>query len=157
MNAALYSVVHTLMPGDVVCGDLGETMETLLGSCVAIVLTDRRRTVGAMCHIVHCNPASESSGNPGAHAGQAVDMLYGLLRARGFAPELCDAYVFGGGNMFPSLVAGPHIGEKNGECVLERLREDGVRVVHQDLGGAAYRRLSWTVGPQAPVADAVEV
>ncbi len=157
MSAALKTVVHTLMPGDVVCGDRGETLETLLGSCVAIVMTDRHRTVGAMCHIVHCNPAAANSENPGAHAGHAVDMLYRMLRARGFSPELCDAYVFGGGNMFPSLVAGPHIGEKNGLCVLGRLREDGVRVVHQDLGGAAYRRLSWMVGPQPPVVDAVEV
>ncbi|MCU0686006.1 MAG: hypothetical protein MUF34_27800, partial [Polyangiaceae bacterium] len=57
MIAPCATSVHTLMPGDVACADRGERMETLLGSCIAIVLTDRRNTVGAMCHIVHCNPA----------------------------------------------------------------------------------------------------
>ena len=139
------------------CAGRGERLETLLGSCVAVVLTDRHRTIGAMCHIVHANPAGRTSEKPCTHAGQAIDMLYAMVKARGFSPTLCDAYVYGGGNMFPSLVAGPHIGEKNGLCVLGRLRDDAVRVVHQDLGGATYRRLSWTVGPQLPVVEAVEV
>ena len=39
--------LHTLHPGDVVCAERGDRMETLLGSCVAVVLTDPRRTVGA--------------------------------------------------------------------------------------------------------------
>ena len=157
MTTACEAIVHTLMPGDLVCADRGERLETLLGSCVAIVLTDRHRTVGAMCHIVHANPASTTCERPGAHAGHAVNTLYAMLQARGFSPKLCDAYVYGGGNMFPSLVAGPHIGEKNGLCVLARLEQDGVRVVHQDLGGSAYRRLSWTVGPFPPLVDAVAV
>ena len=46
-----------LAPGDVAIGTRGDRFETLLGSCVAIVLTDPRRTVGAMCHIVHAMPA----------------------------------------------------------------------------------------------------
>jgi chemotaxis protein CheD len=157
MNLACQTIVHSLMPGDVVCADRGEILETLLGSCVAILLTDRHRTVGAMCHIVHANPAAKKSERPGAHASQAINMMYAMVQARGFAPLLCDAYVYGGGNMFPSLVSGPHIGEKNGLCVLARLRQDGLRIVHQDLGGATYRRLRWVVGPQLPVVEAVEV
>jgi chemotaxis protein CheD len=45
--------IYTLHPGDVACGERGDRLETLLGSCVAIILTDPRRTIGAMCHIVH--------------------------------------------------------------------------------------------------------
>lgn len=157
MTTQCKPLVHTLMPGDVVCADRGERMETLLGSCIAVVLTDRRNTVGAMCHIVHCNPADAESDNPGAHAEYAIEALYRLLQARGFSPTLCNAYVFGGGNMFPALVEGPHIGEKNAQWVLSRLGRDRVRVLVQDLGGSAYRRLSWTVGPQPPSVEAVSV
>jgi chemotaxis protein CheD len=39
------SGVRTLLPGDVAVGARGMRLETLLGSCVAIVLTDPRRTV----------------------------------------------------------------------------------------------------------------
>ena len=149
--------MHTLMPGDVVCADRGTRLETLLGSCVAVVLTDSRRTVGAMCHIVHCRPAAECTANPGGSAETSLDTLYALLRQRGFNPALCHAFVYGGGNMFPRLVDGPHVGRRNAEYVLGRLAADGVQVIDQDLGGDVYRRLAWTIGVDLPQVGVVPV
>ena len=148
-------IVHVLMPGDVVCADRGVRLETLLGSCVSIVLTDRHRTVGAMCHIVHCRPVDECSGATDQSASGAIETLYGLLRQRGFNPSLCDAFVYGGGNMFPGLIGGTHVGERNAEHVMARLEADGVRVIVCDLGGRAYRRVAWTIGPELPEVSAV--
>jgi chemotaxis receptor (MCP) glutamine deamidase CheD len=59
--------------------------------------------------------------------------------------------------MFPAIVGGAHVGQANSHCVLERLKHDGVRVLFQDLGGASYRRLSWTIGPESPAVSAVAV
>lgn len=151
------SPVHTLHPGDVVCAGQGERLETLLGSCVAIVLTDPRRTVGAMCHIVHASRAPAADPGNAAYADAALATLYRLLRSRGIVPALCDAYVYGGGNMFPDLFTQSHVGESNARWVLEALALDGVRVLQHDLGGRSYRRIAWTVGPTAPRVTAVSV
>ena len=60
--------------------------------------------------------------------------------------------------MFPSLVRDSgHVGGRNVAAVLERLAELGVRVVHQDLGGTAYRRLRWTIGDADPEVTSVAV
>jgi chemotaxis protein CheD len=151
------SVLHTLHPGDLACGRRGDRFFTLLGSCVAVVLTDPRRTVGAMCHIVH-SPAHDGVQRDSAWGDVALDMLYAELRQRGIEPRLCEAYVYGGGNMFPGLFpGGGHVGSSNAEFALETLARDGVRVLAQDLGGNTYRRLSWTVGPDAPHVTAVTV
>jgi chemotaxis protein CheD len=150
------SVLHTLHPGDVASGTRGDRFVTLLGSCVAVILTDPRRTVGAMCHIVHSTP-NDNAPRDSAWGDVALDVMYELLRERGIEPRLCEAYVYGGGNMFPGLFSGSHVGENNARWTLETLALDGVRVVHQDLGGNAYRRLSWTVGPAAPEVTAVDV
>lgn len=151
--------VLTLHPGDVACVERGQRLETLLGSCVAIVLTDPRRTVGAMCHIVHTGRATEGVVETGAYGGVALDTMYALLRERGIDPRQCVAYVYGGGNMFPKLLrgGGRHVGDRNACWALEALAHDGVQVLFHDLGGAAYRRLSWTVGPDAPQVTAVPV
>jgi len=141
---------HTLHPGDVACGVRGDRFETLLGSCVAVVLTDPRRTVGAMCHIVHSTSGSSSTPRDSAWGDVALDLMYEQLRQRGIAPQLCEAYVYGGGNMFPGLFGGAHVGASNARWTLDALAADGVRVLQQDLGGNTYRRLSWTVGPAAP-------
>lgn len=157
MSTAPAGLVHTLLPGDVVCADRGESLETLLGSCIALLLMDARRTVGAMCHIVHASEPRDAEFNPAAFANAAIDALYAALIQRGFTPRLCQAHVYGGGNMFPALVRGAHVGRRNAESVLERLRRDGVQVVVQDLGGSCYRRLRWTVGDAAPALTAVDV
>lgn len=150
------SVLHTLHPGDVACGVRGDRFETLLGSCVAVILTDPRRTVGAMCHIVHSPPETDEP-RDSAWGDVALDDMYRLLRRRGIEPRLCEAYVYGGGNMFPTLVSGLHVGLGNARWTLDALAADGVRVLEHDTGGNAYRRLAWTVGPEAPRVTAVAV
>lgn len=147
------SPVRVLHPGDVACGERGDRFETLLGSCVSVMLTDPRRTVGAMCHIVHASP----DGADTTHADAALRTLYGLLRARAIQPPLCEAYVAGGGNMFPSLYERAHVGDSNTRHVLDALARDGVRVVAQDTGGTRYRRVTWTVGPERPCVVAVDI
>ena len=148
------SVLH---PGDVALAERGERLETLLGSCVAIVLTDPRRTLGVMCHIVHSKPATAGATLSAAYADVAHDRMYTLLRARSIEPRLCQAYVYGGGNMFPALFAQGHVGDDNAQWALEALALDGVPVLFRDLGGNTYRRLSWVVGPDLPQVTAVAV
>jgi chemotaxis protein CheD len=152
------ATARVLHPGDVVCADAGERLETLLGSCVAVILTDPRRTVGAMCHIVHAQPRGPRGEVDAHHAGPAFDAMYAKLRARAIEPRLCEAYVYGGGNMFPGLIRTPtHVGERNVRAVLSRLEADGIAIAWIDVGGSAYRRLKWTVGPRDPEVAAVPV
>lgn len=153
------TTVHTLHPGDVRCAERGERLQTLLGSCVAVVLTDPRRTLGAMCHVVHARPPVKGEEGNTAHGDAAFERMAALLRARGIEPRLCEAWVFGGGNMFPSRV-GPsaregNVGAANVNWVLDKLYSWGIRVLGQDLGGNAYRRLAWTVGDGQPMVTAV--
>ena len=147
---------RTLHPGDVVCVDRGGRLETLLGSCVAIVLTDPRRTVGVMCHFVHAGLALSGAAQTSAHANVARDAMHALLRERGMTPTLCEAYVYGGANMFPGCVTQSHVGDDNARWALATLAADGIPVVFADLGGSVYRRLRWTVGPDMPHVSAVE-
>ncbi len=154
MKVALPHTV-TLHPGDVALGLRGDTLKTLLGSCVAIILTDPKRTVGTMCHIVHTSPSRRQDAKAGLHAEAALQRMCALLLQRGINAAMCEAYIFGGGNMFPDLVGGPHVGDTNAQWAIQNLQDMGVRVVQVDVGGAAYRQLTWTVGTQAPMARVV--
>lgn len=152
-----HDVARTLHPGDVACADRGEVLSTLLGSCVAIILTDPRRTVGVMCHIVHSKPPLSHERSSTSYGTVAIEAMDRLLLARGISPRLCEAYVYGGGNMFPGLITQSHVGDANAEWTLGMMRERGVRVIGQDLGGRVYRRLRWTVGVAAPEVSRVAV
>lgn len=77
--------------------------------------------------------------------------------ARAIEPTLCDAYLYGGGNMFPGLYSRDTIGDRNVRWVLDTIAATGVNLVHEDVGGHSYRRLRWTVGPGEPTVTAVSV
>jgi chemotaxis protein CheD len=148
--------LHTLHPGDVVCADRGDRIETLLGSCVAILLTDPRRTVGAMCHFVHASgPARGERSGDSSYGNVALETMRRLLRARGIEAWLCEAYLVGGGNMFPHLYGSQHVGDRNVRWTMAELARAGVRILDYDVGGSGYRRVSWIVGPGTPRVDIV--
>ena len=151
--------VHTLHPGDVACVNRDERLQTLLGSCVSVLLTDPRRTVGAMCHVVHARPPMRGHGRNTAHGDEALRHMFSLLRAKGIEPRLCHAWIYGGGNMFPARV-GPaagqgNVGAANVAWAEQALAWQGIRVLGGEVGGNAYRKLCWTVGPGEPELQAV--
>lgn len=155
MNAPGAIVLH---PGDVMLAQRDQTLQTLLGSCVALVLSDPRRTVAAMCHVVH-GPGTRPAGAQApatAWGDAALSRLFALLRARGIEPRLCEAWAYGGGHMFPTLGArAGQVGERNAQWLLQAVQQHDLVLQGSDLGGTRYRRLHWTVGPGAPQVQAV--
>ena len=152
---ALASQPLELMPGDVGHGVAGDTFKTLLGSCVCVVLTDPRRTVGTLSHIVHVGKPNAANHHNTAFGLVAMHAMLTGLRAKGINPSLCEAYVYGGGNMFPQLIREQHVGAANVEWVMAYLKHHEIRVLRSDVGGTGYRKLLWTVGPQEPAVETV--
>ena len=149
---------HVLHPGDVVLALRDDSLDTLLGSCVAIILTDPRRTLAAMCHFVHASATgSAKTAKDCSHAEPALATMFALLRQRGINPQMCQAYVYGGGNMFPGLFDQTHVGSRNVRWALAALAEQGIAVLAKNLCGTTYRRVIWTVGISPPQVSAVEV
>ena len=144
-----------LMPGDVALGLAGDQLKTLLGSCVSVILTDPRRTVGTMCHIVHVGRPNAENLHNTAYGQVAMHDMFKRLRKIGVTPHMCQAYVYGGGNMFPAMVVKRAVGDSNADWVLDYLHHHHIVVVEQDLGGIGYRKVSWTVGPAAPLVETV--
>jgi chemotaxis protein CheD len=153
--AGTFATLAELMPGDVALGQAGDQLKTLLGSCVAVILTDPRRTVGVMCHIVHVGQPNAANTDNTAFGAVAMKEMFARLRAVGITPQRCEAYVFGGGNMFPSMFRAKHVGDSNVDWVLDFLESEKIHVVDHCLGGNGYRKVSWTVGVGDPLVETV--
>ncbi len=144
-----------LLPGEVGLGLADDEFKTLLGSCVSVILTDPRRTVGAMCHIVHVSEPGPQDVSNTAYGRVAMGEMYRLLRTVGVTPGLCQAYVYGGGNMFPDLMQHGTVGERNARWVMNFLAAEGIQVLHHSLMGVGHRKLRWTVGPALPQVEQI--
>lgn len=150
----------TLHPGDVACAGRGTRFVTLLGSCVSILLSDPARTIGAMCHFVTVSPAQTHAGKPAqtTQSAEALAAMFTSLRMRGIDPLRCEAWVIGGGNMFPGLVAGQdHIGASNSAWAVRELERLRIPIVASHVGGNMYRKVLWTIGAWAPAVIATGV
>lgn len=146
-----------LMPGDVALGLAGDALRTLLGSCVSVILTDPRHTVAAMCHIVHVGSPNAANRHNTAYGEVAMQDMFLRLQGVGILARRCQAYVYGGGNMFPGVVSGPLVGDRNAQWVWDFLHDQGIAVVDYSLGGTSYRKVSWTVGHGEPCVENVSI
>ena len=152
---ATQQAVVELMPGHVALGRAGDQFKTLLGSCVSVILTDPRRTVGAMCHIVHVGRPNQANAHNTAFGEIAMQEMFDCMIDVAIPPARCQAYVYGGGNMFPQMFSTTHVGAKNAEWVLDFLHHFNIAIAGQDLGGNGYRKVAWTVGRQLPTVETI--
>ena len=148
-----------IRPGQVAFGRVGDEFRTLLGSCVSVILTDPRRTVGVMNHIVHVGRPNLAQRHNTSYGDAAMSEMNRLLQSKGFIATSCQAYVVGGGNMFANIVTGTSVGTRNAHWVMAYLAHHNIPVLKVDVGGTGYRKLVWTVGagdPEVEASDATE-
>jgi chemotaxis protein CheD len=121
-------------------------IQTLLGSCVGVVLYDRVARVGGLAHIVL--PSSRGSADhPGKFADTAVPaMIVEIERQlKAQARGRLVAKLLGGASMFPTGdQSNPalNIGQMNQEAVEQILGEMRIPIVARDLGGGCGRHLT---------------
>jgi len=115
---------------------------TLLGSCVAVCLYDRKKKIGGMNHILLPGTASIKSFNECARYGiNAMELLINRVLKLGGEKKNLAAKVFGGANLLPSIPYEKCVGKKNILFVLNFLSRDSIPVISQDVGGNDSRKV----------------
>ena len=127
-----------------------DTLVTLgLGSCVAIVLHDRRAGVGGLAHVLLPEPAlARDRHNSAKFAATAVPMLVDELAALGASSKRLEARLAGGASMFATLMVpgSLNMGERNVRATREALRKAGIPILGEAVGGDFRRSVRFSVG-----------
>lgn len=127
---------------------IGVTMErgilrTLLGSCVGVVLYERKRKLLGLAHVVM--PDSLGRSQPvGKYADTAIPETIRRLEALSGVSRLAlSAKIAGGANMFAHVtpVATRPIGDQNMAAIERILMALDIPIVGRHLGGTVGRRL----------------
>jgi chemotaxis protein CheD len=111
-------------------------LKTTLGSCVGVVVHDRRRSLGGLAHVMLPRKLSRDD-TAGKYADTAIPALLGCMRQRGSRTEDLTAFLAGGANMFRQCVDGEiaTIGAKNVEAVKKILADLHIPITFEDTGG----------------------
>lgn len=112
----------------------------VLGSCVSACLYDGVRRIGGMNHFLLPSRGEGSSDLATLFGVQAMELLINAMLTRGAERSRLRAHLYGGANMNRP---GWDIGTRNAEFALGFLADEGIEVVHSDLGGLEARRVEF--------------
>jgi chemotaxis protein CheD len=132
----------TLQPAEVFVTLRPRLIRTLLGSCVAICLSNGHRGIGAMCHAL----LPSSQGATGAEGGRFVDEALGTmlrhLDQAGVKPGTLKARIFGGADMFQPQGSNLYaVGQRNIDMARTALDAAGIPVIGESTGGTLGRKV----------------
>lgn len=120
-----------------------------LGSCIGLCLYDQETQVGGMAHVVLPDVGSMAGDSPGKFATSALPALVADMKRAGARMRRVGVTIAGGAQLFSfqgGAVPRLEVGVRNAEAVKRVLREAGMQILAEDLGGKSGRTLSLHVG-----------
>ncbi len=116
-----------------------------LGSCIAIVLYDKRKSIGGVAHVMLPN-SNEKMDRPGKFADTAVPTLLEELKNQGSNKRDIIAKIAGGSSMFKQFKGNLDIGGRNIAAIKETLGQYNIPLEGEDTGGNVGRSIMYDPG-----------
>lgn len=116
-----------------------------LGSCIGLTLYDPQKKAGAMVHIMLPDSGGRTD-RPGKYADTAIPLLLKELDKIGIGKRSLVAKIAGGACMFEYFGTNLNIGERNTEKVRAILKEQGIKLSAEDVGGKVGRSVTFLPG-----------
>jgi chemotaxis protein CheD len=138
-----------VIQGDYAISDkANEVLTTVLGSCVAVCLSDTKRGIGGMNHFLLPDRGTGGAGSDNVRYGAyAMELLINGMLKQGADRSNLQAKIFGGANMMGNL---RDIGGSNAAFARQFLKDEGIPCIAESLGGNQARRIRyWPVTGQA--------
>lgn len=132
-----------ILPGECYVSKTGEMIVTVLGSCIAACIRDRKIGVGGMNHFML--PIQHSTGGGAivselAYGNWAMEFLVNEIIKQGGRKSNMEVKLFGGGNVM-STFSHIDVGGRNIDFVLKFVEQEGLNVIAKDLGSDCPRKV----------------
>lgn len=130
-----------LQPGDLFTGDRPTRVKTVLGSCVAITIRDRRLGFAAMTHCLLPEAGAPADALPPTLAlrfvDTAIDRMLAEFASRGARLGDLEVKLFGGADGLSANVGSDchRVGKRNVDAALAGLAARGINPTAAGVGG----------------------
>ncbi len=139
------SQVITIHPGEYHATKEPVIIATVLGSCVAVALYDKRNKFGGLNHFMlpgTLNPDGAFLTSSGKYGLFAMEFLVNAMLKLGSRKQDLSAKVFGGGSVLKKAGGfGSHIPQSNIDFAFTYLNTEGIPVESSDVGGTHARKI----------------
>jgi len=148
-DQALEANEYYLKPGFLFLTREPTVIYTVLGSCVAVCLWDRRNKIGAMNHFLYPRTADPAQATT-RYGNVAVLTLIRLMRAEGAGRDGLEGQIFGGGTQGTDH-SEADIGPQNVQVARKILKRQRIPITSEDVGGNKGRKLIYNTGTNEAV------
>lgn len=133
-----------LHPGDCWFGRGRGTVQTVLGSCVSVLVWQPQRHLLGITHALLPSrvESRQRSLSAGFYVDESIDWLAQQCRFTRTAITDYQVWLFGGGDMFAVSPQRLPIGQQNISMAQQRIVDCGCSVAGADVGGHCYRKLT---------------
>lgn len=154
MRAPFKNIDVFLEPGELYVTGRPCVVKTILGSCVAICLYDRKAHVGGINHYVLPTPAPNDPPS-GRYGTCSIERLVEKMLRCGASKMRLRAGVFGGARPLGGE-NGPQVGAANRAIGIELLKRYTIPVMREETGGTLGRRVFFNIATGQVVTSMIE-
>jgi chemotaxis protein CheD len=140
-------IIAKLLPGDFYVTYQDEVLDTVLGSCVAACIRSPRLRMGGMNHFMLPRPSGTGAdtwddvrGRATRYGLASMERLINRILSSGATRGELEVKVFGGARV---LAAMTDIGDHNVSFVREFLKNEGLKVLAEDVGDICPRHVQF--------------
>lgn len=130
--------------GQIHIDDGAISISTVLGSCIAVCLYDKKLRIGGMNH--YLLPFWNGNGLQSLKFGNiSIPKLIDEMLEKGANIRNMEAKIFGGATINISSCNAIMVGEKNILVAREVLNDYGIKIVAEDVGGNQGRKIFFNI------------
>lgn len=143
-DARMQMLAAKILPGECYVSKSGEMIVTVLGSCIAACIRDKKLGIGGMNHFM-LPIRNENSGKGAivselAYGNWAMEFLVNEIIKLGGSKADMEVKLFGGGNVMSTFTR-IDVGGRNIDFVLKFVEREGLKVIAKDLGSDCPRKV----------------
>ncbi len=146
---------YFLNPGELIFSKKEIVVKTILGSCVAVCLYDKKNKYGGMCHFLL--PESEQGVVSTKYGNIAVTTLIRKFMRAGCSPDSMEASIIGGAFIIFSEKEIFFIGDKNAEIAQQILKAHKIKIKSINTGGEHGKRVIFNTYTNALIVQSLEL
>ena len=121
-----------ILPGEYYVSAKDMVLVTVLGSCVAACIRDRKNGIGGMNHFMLPGDGRDILSASARYGTYAMEKMINDLLKMGAKRGNLEAKLFGGGHVVEGITMS-NVGERNAAFALDYLETENIAVVAQDM------------------------
>jgi chemotaxis protein CheD len=131
-----------LKPGELYISDIPTVVSTILGSCIAVTIFNKRLKTGGICHAMLPRSPYENEYSVFRYADSSIFYMLNKFEMMGIRKDEIEVKVLGGADVIGRINEDTvSIGRKNIEIAMEIIRNENLQLTVSDVGGKMGRKV----------------